>query len=220
VRVRRKTRDFMFPPEGAGDPFLLYDGGTFHASRTLSPQFATENGLRVKVVREGEDVTQEGETVFALGRAVSTYLTPQGEVHHVRVRIVDRAPEDAGLTPQTIYYYQILGDLVPSGVNPAPYRATAPASAFFGFGRDLYRLLPAIHQQYDEKRELRNFLTIFGEQLDLLRSLAEGLRGLRDVDNCGGALSHYRQHSRLHDLGQAPDRLGASHQGILPQCFL
>ena len=183
VQVRRKTRDFMYPPAVDSDPFVIYDGATFSADRTLATRFEIEAGYRVTEVVEADEVDVEGGTTLVPRRWTRTCFD-DGKIHHLLLRIADRGDGDAGLTPGTVYYYQVFGDLVPTGGNMAPYRAVAQATASHGMGDQLYRLLPDIHQRYDEKGDLQRFLSLFGDQLDLMRSLAEGLLGLHDVDNC------------------------------------
>jgi phage tail-like protein len=184
VQVRRKTRDFVFPLAAPDDPFLIYDGATFSTTHTLAPRFEVEAGFRVTEVVEADEKTAVGKTVLVPRRWIRTYRDEGGGIHHLRVRIADRGDGDAGLMPGTVYYYQVFGELVPTNGNPAPYRATAPATADHALGEQLYRLLPNIHQRYDEHGELQRFVSIFGDQLDLMRSLAEGLPALHDVDNC------------------------------------
>jgi phage tail-like protein len=184
VQVRRKSRDFSYPPPADGDPFLIYDGATFSADRTLAPRFERENGHRVTEILEADEVTVGDDTVLVPRRWIRTCSDEEGGIHHIRVHIADHGMGDAGLAPGTVYYYQISGALVPAVGSRLPYRATAQATAHHGSGDQLYRLLPGIHQRYDERGELRAFLSIFGDQLDLMRSFAEGLPVLHDVDTC------------------------------------
>ena len=116
---------------------------------------------------------------------------------------------DTGLTPLTRYYYTIFafdGADYHAGQDSV---ASALATDEYGLAERLYRLLPAVHQREDrplrpdELRELppdvldalralppdlraagqlRRFLAAAGSTLGLMRSTAEALRQLRDVD--------------------------------------
>ena len=183
VQVRRKIRDFMYPSPVDGDPFLIYDGATFSAAQTLAPRFEIEDGYRITEVVDADEVVVEEETVLVPRRWIRTYFD-NGEIHHLHVRIADRGENNDGLTPGIVYYYQVFGEVIPSEGNIAPYCAGAQATADHSLDEQLFHLLPSVHQRYDEKGELREFLSLFGDQLDLMRSLAEGLLGLHDVDNC------------------------------------
>lgn len=184
VQVRRKPRDFVYPLPVDGDPFLIYDGATFSADRTLAPRLEIEDGYRVTEVVDADEAEEDGETVPVPRRWTRTYFDQGGKIHHLKVRIADRGNDPGGLTPGTAYYYQVFGSLVPTSGNMASYRTVAQATARYGLGDQLYRLVPDVHQRYDERGELRRFVSLFGDQFDLMRSLAAGLLGLHDVDNC------------------------------------
>jgi phage tail-like protein len=98
---------------------------------------------------------------------------------------------DQGLEPQIIYYYRAF---VPLSIEQDIYqserdwRAAAMSTTSYGLGDRLYRLLPSVHQYYDEpdpaqqgQGQLRRFLSIFGAALDQIRSSAEGLRSRHDL---------------------------------------
>lgn len=93
-----------------------------------------------------------------------------------------------GLEPGTTYYYAAFA--ATSGAFAAKPFATAAATATasYGGGDLLYRLLPEAHRFFDEREaaqagtgQLRRFLRIFGGGIDLARSTAEGLLSLHDV---------------------------------------
>jgi phage tail-like protein len=182
VQVRRKLRDFEFPEtEGDTDPFVIYDDTTFSADQSLPQAFQVDAGYRV-IERVDADLVP-GVDDPVRRRWVWTYLNDDGSIHHIRLRYADRGEnENGGLEPGTVYYYQIAGDIVPTDENPARYRAIAQATAAHGSADRLYGLLPDIHQRYDERGELQRFVSIFGNQFDLLRSTAESLTTLHDVD--------------------------------------
>ncbi|TNH27815.1 hypothetical protein FHG89_17070 [Micromonospora orduensis] len=129
-------------------------------------------------------------------------------VHDESAPVVDRLV-DAGLTPLTRYYYTVFsydGTDFHAGDGA---RASALATDEHGLGERLYRLLPAVHQREDRPLrpdevhalapevqealrvlppqlrgagQLRRFLTAATAPLGLMRSTAEALRQLHDVD--------------------------------------
>lgn len=103
--------------------------------------------------------------------------------------------EDGGLQPEQVYYYQIFA---PADSGPDPYRSerdwrrAVMATGRYGLSDQLYRLLPSVHQYYDEpdparrgEGQLRRFLSVFGAALDQARSGAEGLRARHDLRDVG-----------------------------------
>jgi phage tail-like protein len=179
VRIRRKQRDFEYPavPEGNADPFLIYDEATFSADTTLPAHYEIEAGYRITEEVDADEVADADEPQRR--RWIRTYRTSEGVIDHLAVRLADRE----GLKPGTVYYYQVSGTIVPEGGNPAPYRAVAQATGDYQMDAQLYTLLPSLHQRYDEMGQLRAFVSIFGDQLDLWRSTAEYLTALHDVDS-------------------------------------
>lgn len=129
-------------------------------------------------------------------------------VHDESTPVVDRLV-DTGLTPLTRYYYTVFsydGTDFHAGDGA---RASALATDEHGLGERLYRLLPAVHQRDDRPLrpdelhaldpgvqealrvlppqlrgagQLRRFLTAATAPLGLMRSTAEALRQLHDVD--------------------------------------
>jgi len=101
-------------------------------------------------------------------------------------RVYSFSVADQGVAGWICYYYTLF-----VGDNPSAkpvQRASAVATGCYGFADQLYQLLPGVHRAYDEpspaernQGSLRNFLEVFGAALDYLRSRAEGLRGLHDV---------------------------------------
>lgn len=122
--------------------------------------------------------------------------------------VVERL-SDRGLAPLIRYYYTVFafdGTSYHAGDGSV---ASALATDEYGLGERLYRMLPAVHQREDrppradELRELapetleglralppelrgtgqlRRFMAAAGSTLGLMRSTAEGLRQLHDVD--------------------------------------
>ena len=142
------------------------------------------------------------ERTFPLGPEDGTVVYPDSGP------VVDRL-SDGGLAPLTWYYYTVFafdGTDYHAGVGS---EASALATDEYGLGERLYRMLPAVHQREDrppradELRELapetlealrvlppelrgtgqlRRFLAAAGSTLGLMRSTAEALRQLHDVD--------------------------------------
>jgi hypothetical protein len=112
---------------------------------------------------------------------------------------------DVGLKGETVYYY----GLFPFRGAPPQFdvdranRASALATAPYGFGDLLYGRLPALYHRYDEARlagaaslpaadrdkgPLRRFLDLPGAQLDQIYSLVRTALHLCDVDRVEGSL--------------------------------
>jgi phage tail-like protein len=191
VWVKRKKRDFMFPSEIADRIFLIYHGQTFRGKRQDGIYTEREEDYRVEEV---VDVTKKVDVstkkdIIIKRRWIRTYFDLNGNVHHLQVRIADYGDGDKGLLPGQYYYYQIFSNILPEDENPWSYRAVAQATGRFDMATILFKNVPAIHQRQDKRRpdeegQLQRFLSIFGDQLDLMRSLTKGLLGVHDVDNC------------------------------------
>ncbi len=108
-------------------------------------------------------------------------------------RVYTISVADLGVEAEVCYYYALFVDDTPSA-RPS-LRASATAAAEYGFTEQLYRLLPGVYRYYDEpspdergRGPLRGYLGVCGAALDYLRSRAEGLRGLHDVQHTGAGL--------------------------------
>jgi phage tail-like protein len=207
VTVRRKTRDFEFPPppDGRPDPFAVYDSAAFPpagAAATELPGWETRSPQgRTVVAVETASRLVDGRAVEVGRRTTATSVDADGRPTRRRVEFLDVGDGIAGLTPETVYYYQLGSPALPPGADPRPYRDTAMATEGYGLNRSLYEALPAIYRRHDvttrpttagaeavpeaapRSGQLRRFLDPFGAALDLMRSTAEGLRTLHDVDN-------------------------------------
>ena len=159
--------------------------------------FATGSLLGVRVVRR--------ERTFPAGPGDGAL------VHAETDPIVDRLT-DTGLTPLTRYYYTVFaydGTTYHTGDGS---RAAALATDDYGLADTLYRLLPAVHQRDDvplrpdevraldprvrealrvlpaglrDAGQLRRYLAAAFAPAGLMRSTAEALRQLHDVDRVG-----------------------------------
>ncbi|MFC0597824.1 phage tail protein [Streptomyces palmae] len=121
------------------------------------------------------------------------------------------AVSDTGARPLTTHYYTVFtltSDDPPEATADEGSRAAAFATAAYGLGDALYRMLPAVHRRFDlpltaadvahapaiaaalkqlptglrDRGQLYRFLSVAGSALDLVRSLAEGLADLHDPD--------------------------------------
>lgn len=204
--LRRKERDFEFPPRRPNDPFIVYDGGAFPPAGTKVTEIdlgtrVTEDS-RTGTIAESAARVIDGRPTEVLRRTRATTFGPDGELLCRRESILDVHGRADGLVPGTTYYYELTGAPAPS---PAP-RATATPTEVHGSGRSLYEALPAVYRRHDvvggpaarpvgavpeanpSNGQLRRFVDLFGAALDHLRSRADGLRNLRDVDNIDARL--------------------------------
>jgi len=205
VRLRRKLRDFAFPPPPADAPYLVYDSVAFPPPGTLAAELPgwerREGGERTTAFVDTVAQTIGGQDVELLRRTVATTLGADGLPRSRRVELLDVGGAPGALLPGITYYYELL----PAG-GAAQRVVAAPAEAY-GMARTLYEALPAVYRRHDvvsrptasggaawvpelagRSGQLRRFLDPFGTALDLLRSSAEGLRGLHDLD--GGDYRH------------------------------
>ena len=132
----------------------------------------------VRVVRgEGTHPVDEGDGVVVAHPVNATRAT------------------DTGLAGERVYYYSLFPQ---TGDPPDPHnRASAMATAPYGFAEQLYGLLPAVYRRYDAERtpalrpdgpaglvlgQLRGFLDLPGGELDRLYSLLHAILSSTDVD--------------------------------------
>jgi phage tail-like protein len=202
--LRRKERDFEFLAPAAGpDPFLVYDSAAFPSAGAdvveLQLGETVEQGTKVRVVAESASRVIDGVPVEVLRRTRAVAFDPDGEPAGYREEILDVHERPEGLEPGTTYYYELTGPELP-GADPDRFRAVATPTEVHRSGRSLYEQLPAILRRHDvvkgpavaagavpeassETGQLRRFMDVFGAATDHLRSRADGLRGLRDVDS-------------------------------------
>jgi phage tail-like protein len=203
VTVRRKERDFAFPPPTARDPYLVYDSATFPPA-PLPAVLEVRDLPDRELVDDAQRVTERTITVAditagqpreVLRRTVRTVFSPDRRALRQEVELLDVA---GALAPGVPSYYELDSPELPTDADRAAYRATATPGETYGLNRTLYELIPAIHRRHDTVRrrpdagtglvpeatagggQLRRLIDIFGMTLDAMRSSAEGLRGLRD----------------------------------------
>ncbi|MEV0644204.1 phage tail protein [Phytomonospora sp. NPDC050363] len=183
------------PTEARAVPHLF--GGAVELTWTNPPVAAFDGGFltATRVVRRERSYPtgpEDGDVVYdGTGQPVIDRLT------------------DTGLTPLTRYYYTVFAFDGTEHHTGESARASALATADYGMSERLYRLLPAVHQRDDvplrpdevrlldpgvqealrvlppELRgagQLRRFLTAATAPVALMRSTAEALRQLHDID--------------------------------------
>jgi phage tail-like protein len=205
VVVRRNVRDFAFAPIVPDDPTVMYDSADFpSATETMTelpPREATEDGLRAVTIVESAARPLSGRMIEVRRRSTTTIFDARNRPQSQQVELLDTGHFPNGLIPATTYYYQIESSIIPTSDEPAPYRAVATAGESYGMARTLYEQMPSVYRRHDVRTrpitpgtdsipelmpragQLRRFTDLFGVALDSLRSSAEGLRTLHDLDN-------------------------------------
>lgn len=205
VRLRRKLRDFAFPLPPADEPYLVYDSAAFPPPGSVAAELPgwerREGGERTLAFVDTVARTVGDQEVEVLRRTVSTVYAADGLPRSRRVELLDVGGVPGAFVPGTTYFYEL------TPASGVPQRAVAAPAEAYGMARTLYEALPAVYRRHDvvarpasadaipwvpelagRSGQLRRFLDPFGTALDLLRSSAEGLRGLHDLD--GGDYRH------------------------------
>ncbi len=203
VQLRRKERDFEFPPSPPPDPFVVYDSAMFPPPpipnvRTVIDLPAWEevdDGLRVHGTAISVAAVVSGRPVEQLRRTISTIYSPLGVPWRIRVELVDALQ----LAPRTAYYYQLFDGMTPAADERPRYRAIATPGDTHGLNRRLYEMLPEVYKRHDVRAlppehehpgvpesaplggQLRRFIDMFGMGFDAMRSSAEQLLDLHDL---------------------------------------
>jgi phage tail-like protein len=212
LRRKTRDFELPAAPAEGEDPFLVYDSRAFPPAGTtvaeLVPWEERVDGGRVVTTVESATGELSGQPVEVLRRTTRTTFDAAGQPVRRRIEILDAGRLPGRLTPGTTYYYQLTAPERRETIDGAG-RATATATEGYGLGRQLYEMLPAIHRRHDVvthaalpategmleaasrldgsgrrsgQGQLRRFVDLFGVGLDYLRSRAEGLRGLHDLD--------------------------------------
>ncbi len=200
VTLRRKLRDWEFPAPVPVDPFTIYD------SQAFPPAGSTVIELPARQDRIGDQYVIKTATSIAANvggsltevarQTLTTRLDANRAPVEQTVEFLDYGVLPDGLEPGVAQYYQ----LTIAG-SPDVNRAAVSPTEVYGLGKKMYELLPGIHRRHDtvlapqdpstmhlkeglqRTGQLRRYLDLFGVALDSMRSTAEGLRNLRDVDN-------------------------------------
>jgi phage tail-like protein len=208
VVLHRKTLDFEFPSVPADlREFVVYDDAAFPPpglSVSELPERVNRSQTSVESVEVASAWTlSQGVRVEVLRRTIRTLRDLSGIVQQRSVEILDSGPDGAGLTPGVTWYYRLQTDLPRPGprVETLTRLATATATHNHGYGRTLFDSLPNAVRRHDTVRapsvpgaesipeasqnngQLRRFLDVFGVALDSMRSGADHLRHINDIDN-------------------------------------
>lgn len=202
VQLRRKERDFAFPPPLPNDPYTVYQSSAFPPPPVPGTLLVTdlpaweifEDGLRVQasaisLARYVAGIPQE-----FLRRIVYTTYDASDAPIRVRIELLDAS----SLDPGTLYYYQLDDGVSHPEDELDRYRASAVAGGTHALNRRLYEMLPQIYKKHDVRMlpaanelpgvpestpsggQLRRFVDMFGMGLDAMRSSAEALLQLHD----------------------------------------
>ncbi|HEX8573138.1 MAG TPA: hypothetical protein VF759_10355 [Allosphingosinicella sp.] len=202
VLIRRKTRDFAFPPLVPGDPYLVYDSAAFPPAPVpgvlqvidLPGEERIEDGMRV--VTESISVARvtAGQPLEFQRHSRSVFYGSDG----APVRMRDCLLDAGGLKALEAYYYELDDGSAPGPEALPRYRGVAAPGGTYGINAQLYAMLPENLKTHDTRPlppsanfpgipetrpfggQLRRFVDMFGMGVDSLRSSAEGLRNLRD----------------------------------------
>jgi phage tail-like protein len=201
VLLRRKTRDFEFPPlpQNLPAPFVIYDSSAFPPQGTTALDLpgweAREGTWRIVTTVESAAQVVANRVTEISRRTTSTTLNASAVPIRRKVEVLDAGDPGAGLTPGATYYYELA---VPA--TSQVFHTTTTATEVHGMGRTLYQMLPEIYRRHDvgagpevpgtaavpeastKFGQLRRFLDLFGVGFDSMRSSAEGLRNLHDID--------------------------------------
>lgn len=203
VRLRRKERDFEFPPPAPADPYTVYDDAAFPPAPVpgvlqvldLPAREGVEDGLRVTASGVSVARVQAGTPQEVMRRVVRTVVSPAGAPVRLRFELLDALD----LAPRTAYYYELDDGSAPGREELERYRAVAVPGGTHGLNRRLYEMLPEAYKRHDVRAlppadelpgvpeaspaggQLRRFTDMFGMGLDALRSSAENLLDLHDA---------------------------------------
>lgn len=210
VLLRRKRRDFEFPPLVPGDPYLIYDGTAFPPPPVpgvlqvidLPSEDRIEDGYRVAIESISVATLAGPRATEILRRKRSIFYDASGAPVRVREALLD-AEE---LTPGDSYYYELDDGSAPDAEAIADYRRIAAPGGTYGLNLTMHGMLPenlktrdshtitsalafsGIPEASQTGGQLRRFIDMFGMGADALRSSAERLASLRDPQNIAAPL--------------------------------
>ena len=230
VTLRRKQRDFGFPPLEPNDPYLIFDSAAFPPAPVPGVQIVTdmadeetfEEGLRIERQTVSVAAVTDNVPLEVQRHVRSVYYDTTNVAVRVRTEVLD-AFELEAYTPS---YYELDDG---SALNPETikqYRSIAVAGDVHRLNRWLWQTLPDIYRAHDTQLlppsahvpgvpettrtggQLRRFIDMFGMGFDMLRNSAQSLSGLRNLDETPPDLLKLLGHT----IGWAP-----STQIPLPQ---
>jgi phage tail-like protein len=197
IRLARKTLDYEFPvPASSGDHFVIYDSAFFPTAGAALASIASSDQPkgtgRIKTETESSSV----DGIEVIRRTITLTSAGDGSISSMDLEILDAG----SLQPLTTYYYELrIGDgsgLVVSG----PLRGAATTTDRYGLGARLYSQLPEMYRRNDvvvaapptpwavlsesdtKNGQLARFLDVMGSTADYLRSRAEGMLDIHDVN--------------------------------------
>ncbi|MGV6875480.1 hypothetical protein ACUSIJ_22660 [Pseudochelatococcus sp. B33] len=210
VLIRRKTRDFAFPPLAVPDPYLVHDSATFPPAPV--PGVLTVTDLPDRSARSGP-LEGQTETVSVARISSGVPLEIQRWSRTIwrngagQARLVEGTLLDAeALTVGETYYYELDDGSAPGPEDLARYRSVVRAGEIFGYNRQLWSLLPDAYRGADPQLlpasahvpgipetsraggQLKRFSDTFGMGIDFLRNGANGLIDLRDPERAPAAM--------------------------------
>jgi phage tail-like protein len=200
--LRRKERDFEFPAVTGVDTFVVYDSGALPPGTTVTEVDLGEtrtDGMRTSTLARSISRRTGDVSVEVLRHTRTITYDQQRRPVRYRDEIIDVHDSATGLTPGTTYYYQLSRVPAFEAAQQAAFRAVATPTEALRSGRMMYELLPAIIRRHDVSKaptrqtgsipeaapdsgQLQRFVDVFGTGLDHLRSRADGLRRLHEVD--------------------------------------
>lgn len=202
--LRRKLRDFDFPPLVPGDPYLIYDSAVFPPAPIpnvlsvidLPVREWFEQGLRQ--VRTGVSAAR-----IAAGQAEEFLREYRTRSYDAVGHLLSQSTEliEATALPELeTLYYELDDGSAPIGDELQRYRSTAYAGRLHGHNQTLWDLLPEIYKSQDRVQipasqrftgvhetsgnagQLRRNLDMFGLGFDMLRNSAEAIARVRQLD--------------------------------------
>lgn len=149
--------------------------------------------MRVRVVRRQRRYPASPAPYSPMEAGVAQ-LTDGDLIYDGLSSVAESVLDADGLEPGEWYYYTaFLGD---PPVYSRSTQAAAPATAPFGLGQKLWDLLPGAYHRNDTvlpdsslvepadrtRGQLRRLMAVLGGEMDVIRTLAEGLRDLHDPE--------------------------------------
>ena len=209
--LRRKTRDFAFPPLAVPDPYLIHDSTAFPPAPApgltvtdLPDRRRRSNGLEGLTETISIAQVTSGVALEIKRWSRTIWRDGSGQATLVEIALLDAKELVAGET----YYYEVDDGSAPSPEAIGEFRATALAGEVFGHNRQFWGLIPEAYKGADPAAlpsaaavpgipesngsggHLKRFADMFGMGVDLLRNGAEGLRSLRDPERTPAPMLH------------------------------
>ncbi len=210
LRVRRKQRDFDFPPVvlGGPDAYQVYDtaAGLPAGVRMIElPSWTdTTEDLRIVYTATSISIPFRDRYVEVLRRTDGIAYNLTGSPLYRSIEVLDLGGYPGGLLGSAVYYYRLCtfdSSITNDPTELLAMQATALVTENYGYNRFLYDQIPLAYRNQDKvsrpqtigsdtipeaasaSGQLQRFIDLFGITLDSLRGTAESLRGLHDIDD-------------------------------------